>query len=484
MHKELEKVLLNDNSTMFGYKNDYIINKIKEKKGYYEIEVLKKFGKYIPQDSVIYDIGANIGNHTVYFHKYMNPKKIYSFEPIKEIYDVLIKNIENNNIKDVVTFNKAVGNIEGKVRMEIDNNNLGASKIVEEDIGDIQVVSIDNTNLEGPNFIKIDVEEYELKVLLGMKNTLIKYKPIIWIEIFPHNFEKINEYLDNIGYEIVERIENNCIYKAADSEEQRKLINKRFKINIINYYDNSIADIRKRYKNLAKDLGVKKEAFKLANEKYRDVNTKYSKLKDKIQEKEKEIQILKDRLYDEMGKCTNSDSELNMNKKHLEKLEIKYENIIKQNDFLNDNNIIKEDEIRDLNKSLLTLQDELKKLNIINDEKENIIKKEKHERAQLETLNKLLEEEKQSINIKKSEEIELLSKKAIKYINYLEETLKEKNDLNEKRKYLLERNETLYKNNQKLVKELENLKAKYKALRGSKLGKITVAFWKLKRRWL
>lgn len=363
MVAKLEKVLLNDNSTMYGYKNDYIINKIKEKKAYYELEVLKKFDKYIPHGSVIYDLGANIGNHTVYFYKYTNPQKIYSFEPIKEIYDVLIRNIKENNIKNIETFNNAVGSREDNGLMEIDTSNLGASRIIKEGTGNVEIVSIDKMNLDGPGFIKIDVEEYELNVLIGMKNTLLKYKPVIWIEIFSNNFEKVDNYLRNFGYEIIERIENNCIYEVPRNEEERILMQKHFKNNIVNYYDETVSIIRSKYKSLGESLTETKNKLKISN-------------------KEKQ------EIFDELS-----------------------------------------------------------------------------------AKNYILEMEKN-----------IISNKALMYINFLENLMIENEELKNKRKYLIQRTEVLYNNNQKLVKELKNTKNRYKALCSSKLGKLTIFYWRLRRR--
>lgn len=50
------------------------------------------------------------------------------------------------------------------------------------------------------DLIKIDVEGYEYKVLLGAKETLKKYNPVIIIECFDKYFEKVNSLLNEYGY--------------------------------------------------------------------------------------------------------------------------------------------------------------------------------------------------------------------------------------------------------------------------------------------
>ena len=59
---------------------------------------------------MIFDIGANIGNHTLYFSRNTDAKKIYSFEPFKMNFERLRENVRNNNISDKVSiYNEAIG---------------------------------------------------------------------------------------------------------------------------------------------------------------------------------------------------------------------------------------------------------------------------------------------------------------------------------------------------------------------------------------
>jgi FkbM family methyltransferase len=48
--------------------------------------------------------------------------------------------------------------------------------------------------------IKIDVEGMEYKVLLGAKNLIEKHKPVIVVEIFDENIEKINDLMKSYNY--------------------------------------------------------------------------------------------------------------------------------------------------------------------------------------------------------------------------------------------------------------------------------------------
>ena len=50
-----------------NYPADYVQSEIADKSGFYEQNELELFDKYLPENAVILDIGANIGNHTLYW---------------------------------------------------------------------------------------------------------------------------------------------------------------------------------------------------------------------------------------------------------------------------------------------------------------------------------------------------------------------------------------------------------------------------------
>ena len=60
--------------------------------------------------------------------------------------------------------------------------------------------------------MKIDVESYEFQVLLGAENTIRKYKPVLYIEIFDFETSPIIPFIKNLGYDnILPRPEHNYL---------------------------------------------------------------------------------------------------------------------------------------------------------------------------------------------------------------------------------------------------------------------------------
>lgn len=194
---------------------EYVQKKIYYTKDYYERDVLDAIKKNIPTEGVILDIGANIGNHTVFFSKECNAKKIYAFEPVGKTFEILQKNICINNLEKVVElYNAGIGSINGKAELEhFDADNFGSSRIVASENGSIQLMSIDEMNFnEQIKFVKIDVEGGEYNVLEGMKKRLMLDKPSIFIEIWDKNFEKVNKLLEQMNYHIEFKVGENYLY--------------------------------------------------------------------------------------------------------------------------------------------------------------------------------------------------------------------------------------------------------------------------------
>lgn len=189
------------------YENDHIQKNIFFNQSFYELEMLEDIRSRIGEGKVIIDIGANIGNHSIFFGKICKAKKVFSFEPQCKVFDVLKKNININELENIVSlYNIGLGSEEKKVSLEvIDEKNCGSNKLNLDKSGNIDVKLLDDIVEERIDLIKIDVEGMELEVLKGAKNILSKYKPILYIEAATkEELEKIYIYLNTFGYKIID----------------------------------------------------------------------------------------------------------------------------------------------------------------------------------------------------------------------------------------------------------------------------------------
>jgi FkbM family methyltransferase len=184
----LEKVVAS-NFQFIIHKNDGCIADCLRSGQLYEKFFVTYIRHYINPNKNIIDLGANIGTHSVIYSNYTNGT-VYSFEPQKTVFDILSKNIQLNNCKNVVPFNFGASNTNSVFYMNAyydKYENQGAFRI-DESLNEsnglkIECKVIDELGLTNIGYIKIDVEGHEYKALQGMEQLIIRDKPIIMIEI-------------------------------------------------------------------------------------------------------------------------------------------------------------------------------------------------------------------------------------------------------------------------------------------------------------
>ena len=76
----------------------------------------------INQNDIVIDVGAHIGLFSLLVSQFCKTGKIFSFEPIRENFDLLVSNLELNHIENVFPFNVAVSKNSGKLNLFLNNN--------------------------------------------------------------------------------------------------------------------------------------------------------------------------------------------------------------------------------------------------------------------------------------------------------------------------------------------------------------------------
>jgi len=135
-----------------------------------------KGGKYI-------DIGASVGNHSLFFANVMKGEVI-SFEPQADSFYHLQENMELNSFLNPL-YRVALGLREGFVNMtKHSDTNVGMYQVNENDNGDTILCPLDNFAdiVKGYDVIKIDVEHYNKELLTGAKNVLTRGSGLVYIE--------------------------------------------------------------------------------------------------------------------------------------------------------------------------------------------------------------------------------------------------------------------------------------------------------------
>ena len=146
--------------------------------------------KYLNSESIVVEIGSHIGTLTIILSKIA--KKVYAFEPLKQSFDILNKNILLNNCENVISNQKGVGEKIGKTKIGfISEGNCGATILKGGSVDkywdnktdiDVDLVTLDSLKLDRLDYLKIDVEGYEENVIKGGLKTIKKFKPVIVME--------------------------------------------------------------------------------------------------------------------------------------------------------------------------------------------------------------------------------------------------------------------------------------------------------------
>lgn len=197
------------------YKNDVVQKEIVLECDYYEGELLRSINKYIPQKLYnVLDIGANIGSHTLYFHKVLGAEKVYSFEPIGSTFAILKKNIELNKLENgTILENVGVGANRGRAVIRAqEKNNRGMTSLSSDENGEIEIRSIDSYRIEKVSLMKIDTEGFEVEVLQGAKETIQCCRPVIIVEIDTENEDAVNGMMEEWHYHMACKRGNNYIF--------------------------------------------------------------------------------------------------------------------------------------------------------------------------------------------------------------------------------------------------------------------------------
>lgn len=183
---------------------DYIQSNLMASGRPYEEGMLNAMAATVDPGDVVVDVGANIGNHTLFLAAVAGCR-VFAYEPNPELVSGLRNSIEANGLQDQVTL-RDVGVHSRSARgvlADLDAGNLGAQSVaVAEADGDFGVVALDEETFPGRvAAMKIDVEGAEIDVLRGARHVIDRDRPRLFIESGTlAGFQDVRAFLDDLGY--------------------------------------------------------------------------------------------------------------------------------------------------------------------------------------------------------------------------------------------------------------------------------------------
>jgi len=203
--------------SLTGLINEYISIDIMVD-GVYDINTLENSVLLLNSDLIdfgfdtLIDIGANIGNHSIYLSKYFN--RVISFEPNPFTYELLKLNA--SLVDNVEHFNIGLSSKPSSLFISEDPRNLGGSQVYESEEAipaglrsrNVTVKKLDDLDLGecGKSvLIKIDIEGHELDALRGAAQFITYHKPVIFFEQHLNDFvdmgSPVLDFLGDYNYE-------------------------------------------------------------------------------------------------------------------------------------------------------------------------------------------------------------------------------------------------------------------------------------------
>lgn len=214
---------------------EYIYSEIFIEKGYL------KNGIVINKGDSIFDVGANIGLFSLFVNQIQENLKVYAFEPIQPIFEILQENIRLHSLHNVSLFNYGLSSKENLEKIftfypnmagnstanpldKLDQRDAMNAVMEQEQVeyffenvqvnGKLKTLSsvINELNVEAIDLLKIDVEGEEYEVLKGLEgDDWSKIKQVV-AEVYDKNgrLEEIQKLLKTYDFDVI--IEKNPLF--------------------------------------------------------------------------------------------------------------------------------------------------------------------------------------------------------------------------------------------------------------------------------
>jgi FkbM family methyltransferase len=207
----------------------------------FEQDVQAFLEKFLRPNDVAFDVGANVGIHTVQMARLLDGQgSVHAFEPAHTTFDCLVRN--SLLINGAVNLNRLGLSVEnGTLALNKANNGQaalnsyghpfgsGASTLYESELSWTMTLDeyVRTRELKNVTLIKIDVEGWEERVLRGGLATLLDHKPVLLVELTASaarnansSLLTINKLLQTLGYELYRYVVNSNTLEALETDRE------------------------------------------------------------------------------------------------------------------------------------------------------------------------------------------------------------------------------------------------------------------------
>jgi FkbM family methyltransferase len=195
------------NGPMYLVTTDTVISESLRQTGDYAPEEKSLLGELITSGATVVDVGANVGNHTLFFSQQVGDNgRVLSFEPQRFLFQVLCANSLLGQFRNIWPYRVAVGDAQGAVDIPVPNyhrpNDFGGYSLEFDTFKEPgEITTLDALSLSECHLIKIDVEGMELSVLKGAQATIRLTKPFLY---FDDNRAEFRDEIVTFAHEVLD----------------------------------------------------------------------------------------------------------------------------------------------------------------------------------------------------------------------------------------------------------------------------------------
>jgi FkbM family methyltransferase len=177
--------------------------------GEYGEHEAKVFEQILGPGQVVVEVGANMGAHTVHLAKLVGPNgQVLAYEPQRPMFYLLCANLALNEHFHARAYHAAMGSAPGSIKVPVLDHraaqNFGGLSLERAAQGeDVPLITLDSLSLPSLRLLKIDVEGMESDVILGGRQTIIRHRPILYVENDrrQHSAQLIG-LIEELGYDL------------------------------------------------------------------------------------------------------------------------------------------------------------------------------------------------------------------------------------------------------------------------------------------
>jgi FkbM family methyltransferase len=151
--------------------------------GYRDPETFAWLDRFLKPGMTVFDVGANVGVYGLFMARRVAPGICYAFEPSPALRPYLEENKRSNGIHNLDLNFVATSDASGTLCFAMDRINHGRSHIASSGGVEVPVVRLDDfvasRGIDRVDFVKIDVEGFELPTLRGLESTLSRDRDIV-----------------------------------------------------------------------------------------------------------------------------------------------------------------------------------------------------------------------------------------------------------------------------------------------------------------